>query len=110
MVPEIAERSVKIVYVYTGEEWGLKAWVGVVDVKFGEGWKEQRVYKDVINKWPNGNLKEKGRTMNGTKYGKWEYFNEAGDRIRSEEHPGGATATANPEHPDNKGAGKPPPK
>lgn len=103
---EPAVRKIKIEYVHTGSEWGLKAWVGSVDVNFGEGWKEKRVYKDVVEKWPNGNLKEKGTTMNGKKSGKWEYFNEAGDRIRTEEHPG-AVAEENPDHPDNKGAGKP---
>ena len=85
----------------------MKAWIGAVQVEFGPKWKGQRKLEIVEEKWPNGNFQTKGLTMNGEKYGEWHYFNEDGDRIKSVDYSRGGTATRNPEHPDNKGAGKP---
>ena len=81
----------------------------MVKAAFGQGWKEpERKRQKVEEKWPNGNFKVVGQTMNGQKCGKWEYYSEAGDRIRIVDYEGG-TAECNPEHPDNKGAGIPKP-
>ena len=80
------------------------------EAEFGNDWKGQRKLDNIQEQWPNGNLKVKGQTMNGEKYGEWHYFNEAGDRIKIVHYTGAhGTATCNPEHPDNKGAGKQPP-
>ena len=54
--------------------------------------------------WPNGNLKMRGQKTNGLKTGDWQYFNEAGDLIRTESL--GTVTKHNPEHPNNKGLGK----
>lgn len=80
-------------------------WLGVLHVLPGDNWKEPRVVAQVEDLWPNGNLKATGTTINGHKTGEWNYFNDQGDRIRIEGN--GGTATCNPDHPANKGAGIP---
>jgi len=104
-----ATREVTLRYTHNGNENGINAWIGMVKATFGRGWKEpERKWEKVEEKWPNGNFKVVGQTMNGQKCGKWEYYSEAGDRIRIVDYEGG-TAECNPEHPDNKGAGIPKP-
>ena len=107
LLADPATRVVTLTYRHNGNENGVNAWIGMVKATFGQGWKEpERKREKVEEKWPNGNFKVVGQTMNGQKCGKWNYYNEAGDRIRIVDHEGG-TAECNPEHPDNKGAGIP---
>ncbi|RIK84717.1 MAG: hypothetical protein DCC68_00005 [Planctomycetota bacterium] len=96
-----------ISYLASGKSQGVTAWIGTVQVQFGEDWKYNRTARHVEETWPNGNLKATGMTVNGKKLGEWNYFNEAGDRIRIE-YPGTGRGTAicSPEHPENKGAGR----
>ncbi len=77
-----------------------------MNADFGAGWTEQRKIEKVEEKWPNGNLKAVGETVNGKRIGNWEFFNENGDRTQTIDYTGGGSAVCNPEHPDNKGAGK----
>jgi antitoxin component YwqK of YwqJK toxin-antitoxin module len=81
--------------------------MGSVKVEPGTEWKEQRIVESVVEKWPNGNIKAKGQKVNGKAYGKWEYFSEEGDRTKTVEYNRGVTMEHYPDHPDNKGAGKP---
>jgi hypothetical protein len=105
---EPATREVALQYRKLGREFGLPGWIGVVKARFGAEWKEPpRNIVPVEEKWPNGNLKAKGQTLNGERWGLWEFFNEEGDRIRTVDYTKGVTAEANPEHPSNKGKGKP---
>jgi len=99
------DREITLFYGETGRGLGLNAWIGRLDVVLGKNWKEKRVIEKVVEKWPNGNLKVVGQKVNGQLYGKWEYFNEAGDRIREKDFSKGTVAECNPEHPSNKGAG-----
>ena len=99
------QRSITLHFLDNGGESGSRAWIGIVEVGFGEGWKENRQEKKVEELWPNGNLKEIGQTINDERVGDWEFFNEEGDRIRKVDYSNGGTAESNPEHPSNKGAG-----
>lgn len=107
LIAEPADRRLRLSYLANGSRQGVKAWMGNIDVKFGTDWKYKREVKHVEERWKNGNLKATGTTVNGVKFGEWNYFNEQGDRIRIE-YPGTGRGTAicNSEHPDNKGAGK----
>ena len=107
LIAKPAERRLTLSYLSNGNHQGVKAWIGTILVEFGTGWKFKREVKHIELTWENGNLKATGTTVNGVKHGEWNYFNEQGDRIRIE-HPGTGqgTAVCNPEHPDNKGAGK----
>jgi len=107
LLAEPSQRQLTLHYTDTGRAWGMNGWVGTLLVEFGAGWTGQRKLESVFEKWPNGNLQTKGQTMNGEKYGEWEFFNEAGDRIKSINYSGGSSAEYNPEHPVNKGKGKP---
>lgn len=107
LVSEPKNRNLKLSYTDNGNSVGVNAWIGSLDVKFGSNWKEERKIEKVEELWPNGNLKVTGQTVNGEKYGEWQYFNEDGDRIRIiyyASNRGGVICS--PEHPDNKGAGK----
>jgi antitoxin component YwqK of YwqJK toxin-antitoxin module len=106
LVAEPRERQLTLHYTDTGRNWGMKAWVGTLMGEFGLGWQGKRKLQLVEEKWPNGNLKTKGQTMNGEKYEEWQFFNEAGDRIRTINYSRGGSAECNPNHPSNKGAGK----
>lgn len=109
LIADPGTRSLKISYQDNGDSSGLNAWIGTFEVKRGPHWKEKRETKQFEETWPNGNLKATGMTVNGHKAGEWNYFNEKGDRIRVVYHgESRGTATCNPEHPDNKGAGKRP--
>jgi hypothetical protein len=106
-----SKRTLKIVYRNDGHDVGLEAWTGFVNVQVGPDWKGRRETRPVELKWPNGNLRETGRTVNGRKTGAWHYFNEQGDRIKIIEYDSGNVCKitgCNPNHPSNKGAGKRP--
>jgi hypothetical protein len=100
-------RRLRFCYRENGHRQNVKAWIGSIDVEFGSDWKYKRELKKVEEFWKNGNLKATGTTVNGVAFGEWNYFNEQGDRVRVE-YPGSGRGTAicNPEHPENKGAGK----
>jgi hypothetical protein len=107
LLADPGSRKLILEYWDTGQEWAMHAWIGSVQAQFGTDWKGQRKLEDIQEQWPNGNFKAKGKTMNGERYGAWHYFNEDGDRIRIVDYTGGhGPAECNPEHPDNKGAGK----
>lgn len=107
MAADPKDRAVTLVYMSNGRKLGLKGWMGVVKAEFGKGWKEERKIEAVKETWPNGNLKAKGQTVNGQRFGEWEYFNENGDRIKIVHYTGGqGEATLDPESPQNKGAGR----
>jgi hypothetical protein len=100
-------RSLKLFYGDNANNLGMNAWIGLLDVKFGSEWSEERKIEKVEETWPNGNLKAIGQTVNGQRYGEWHFFNQEGDRVKVIHYTGGGgTATYNPYHPDNKGAGK----
>jgi len=109
LVAEPRLRSVKLVYEENGNEVGVNAWIGAIDAEFGPQWKEERKTEMVDQRWPNGNLKVVGQTVNGERFGEWNYFNEEGDRIRIVDYSKGWEAQCNPTHPSNKGAGRTPP-
>jgi len=100
------KRRISLYYDNTGRSLALNAWIGSLSVVFDKkNWREKRVVEKVVEKWPNGNLKVRGSEVNGHPYGKWEYFNEKGDRIKEVDYSHGTTAICNPECPVNKGAG-----
>jgi len=102
-------RSLRLSYFCNGKSMGPNVWIGTLEVKPGSQWKEKRETEQIEETWPNGNLKGTGKTVNGHKLGAWNYFNEHGDRIKVVYYgEGRAEATCNPEHPDNKGAGRRP--
>jgi hypothetical protein len=81
----------------------------MLSVEFGALWKEERKFAWVEECWPNGNLRARGQTLNGDRFGEWHFFNEAGDRIRIVDYSGGhAETVCNPAHSDNKRAGRRP--
>jgi HEAT repeat protein len=107
LIAEPATRHLKLSYLANGKRQNVKAWIGSIDVRFGDEWEYKREIKHVEETWPNGNLKAVGTTVNGHKLGEWNYFNEDGDRIRiAYPGTGRGTAICNSEHPENKGAGK----
>jgi hypothetical protein len=111
LVAEPAEQELKLSYLANGNRQGVNAWIGTISVQFGADWKYKREVKHVEELWENGNLKATGTTVNGVKLGEWNYFNEAGDRIKIAYHQTfRGTSICNPEHPKNKGAGKRPAK
>jgi len=107
LISEPKGRSLKLDYIDNGSSVGVNAWIGYLEVKFGSNWKEERRIEKVEELWPNGNLKVTGQTVNGQKDGEWQYFNEDGDRIRIIYYNSNrGSAECNPNHPNNKGAGK----
>jgi hypothetical protein len=107
LLAEPNSRKLSLTYRNNGNGVGVNAWIGVLEAEFGEEWKEERRLEKVEERWPNGNLKAVGQTVNGQQYGEWNYFNEEGDRVRIVDYSGGGgEAACNPEHPANKGAGK----
>lgn len=111
LIAEPTKRRLCLSYLAGGNEQGLKAWIGVIDVEFGPDWKYERELKQVEETWPNGNLKATGTTVNGLRWGEWNLFNEAGDRIEILYYGSGqGSAICNPEHATNRGAGKRPAK
>jgi hypothetical protein len=108
LIAEPASRHMTLTYLASGKREGLKAWLGRIDVEFGADWKYRRELKQVKETWNNGNLKVTGTTVNGVKFGEWNFYSEGGDRIKIVSYgTGHGTTTCNPDHPDNKGAGKP---
>jgi hypothetical protein len=106
LLAEPKRRSLRLSYQDNGNTVGVNAWIGALEVGRSSDWKEERVVKLVEETWPNGNLKSVGKTINGHETGEWNYFNEQGDRIKTVYYgEARGTATCNPEHPDNKGAG-----
>jgi hypothetical protein len=107
LVAEPGARHLKVSFWNNGNDVGVNAWIGTLEVKPAADWSEQRKTEKVEETWPNGNLKVTGTTVNGHKVGEWNYFNERGDRIRIENYGNGkGMAECNPDYPDNKGAGK----
>lgn len=107
LLAEPSTRTLTLAYTDNGSSQGVNAWIGLVNAQFGTAWNEQRNMVRVEEKWPNGNLKTVGQTVNGKRFGDWEFFNENGDRTEIIGYTGGhGSAVCNPEHPDNKGAGK----
>ncbi len=107
LLAEPSTRKLTLAYADNGSSQGVNAWIGLVNAQFGTAWNEQRNMVKVEEKWPNGNLKAVGQTVNGKRFGDWEFFNENGDRTEIIGYTGGhGSAVCNPEHPDNKGAGK----
>lgn len=99
------DRSIELDYTTEGRKLDMKNWAGHLIVKLGGDWKEPtKRIKNVIERWPNGNLKKTGNLTNGQRTGEWLFFNEKGDLIRSESR--GTIATHNPDHPKNRGRGK----
>lgn len=109
LIAEPKGRSLKLDYRENGNSFGVNAWIGSLKVEFGANWKEERKVEKVEEFWPNGNLKVTGQTVNGQKHGEWHYFNEDGDRIAKVKYNvnlvSGVTE-CNPDHRNNKGAGK----
>jgi len=107
LLAEPNDRKLALTYERNGRALGLKAWIGTVHVKFGSQWHEERKLEKVEARWPNGNLKMVGQTMNGRRYGQWEFFNEEGHRIKEVRYTGEDIGSAeyNPDYPSNKGAG-----
>ena len=101
----LEQRSIRVAFLDNGGKAGPRSWIGVVEAGFGKGWSEERKTKKVEEFWANENFKMIGQTVNGKRIGKWEFFNEAGDRIKEVDYSNGGTAHCNPEHPNNKGAG-----
>ena len=105
-------QRIELQYLENGNEFGLKAWLGVVEVSVAKNIASAKTpTKEVTERWPNGNLKLKGQTLGRVKTGEWTYFNEAGDRTRTIEYFNGRIAkeaTYNPSHPTNDGMGKKP--
>jgi hypothetical protein len=70
-----------------GTQFGKKAWIGSLAVRFGTSWKRPHDrLVDVRERWPNGNLKVTGRTLNGLEIGIWRYYDRTGKLVRAEEH------------------------
>jgi len=100
-------RSLRLKYSHFAPSKPGNGWIGVLPVGAGESWKEERRREQVEEYWPNGNLRAVGATVNGERFGEWQFFNEAGDRIRVVDYGGGhGSGECNPEHENNKGAGK----
>jgi hypothetical protein len=110
LLAEPADRKLSVTYLRLDHGQLPNAWIGELPVRFGELWHEERKAGHVEELWPNGNLRAVGSTVNGQRVGEWEFFNEAGDRIRTVGYTGGGgSAECNPEYPTNKGAGRRPP-
>lgn len=101
----VEKRSIEVEFEIPNGDLSRKSWAGTLSVDLqGENWNEEKPeVKEVLERWPNGNLKVKGQETNGIKTGKWDYFNESGDRVKTIE--GGTTSVCNPDHPSNKGQG-----
>lgn len=107
---EPGTRKLQLEYQNNGRSANLNAWIGSIAVAFGKEWKEERKLENIEELWPNGNLRAKGRNVNSQRVGSWEFFNQEGDRIKTIDYSRGGSAECNPDHPDNKGAGKKPTK
>jgi hypothetical protein len=100
-----AQREVQLGYANLGSAYGPNPWIGEFKVELSPAWKKREEAK-VEELWPNGNLKTTGTLVNGERFGEWNFFNEAGDRTSITYYQQGrGSATCNPEHPTNKGAG-----
>jgi len=102
----IEKRQIEIEYFIGEQKPTRKVWAGKLTVvQDGQNWKKSAMKIEKVEEpWPNGNLKMRGQKTNGLKTGDWQYFNEAGDLIRTESL--GTVTKHNPEHPNNKGLGK----
>ncbi|MEM9411361.1 MAG: hypothetical protein AAGA30_09625, partial [Planctomycetota bacterium] len=99
------DRSIELDYTTEDRKLNLENWAGKLLVKVGGDWKEPaNQIKNVVERWPNGNLRKTGKLINGHRTGEWLYFNENGDLIRSESD--GTISKHNPDHPANRGRGK----
>ena len=107
MLADPNDRKLALIYERNGRALGLKAWIGTVHAEFGPEWKQERKLEKVEQRWPNGNLKVVGQTMNGRPYGRWEYFNERGDRIKDVRYTGDDVGSSeyNPKYTSNKAVG-----
>ncbi len=109
-------RYLKLTYCNMSHSADGKAWIGLLMAHFGSEWKEERKLEEVKERWPNGNVKAVGQTMNGQKHGQWSYFNEEGDLIREANYSDGsaqaeyyedsAEAGDDPEQAGNQRAGR----
>jgi hypothetical protein len=109
LLAEPESRKLTLMYTEFGPIRGPSAWIGALPVRFGALWNEERKLEQVEERWPNGNLRAVGKTVNGKRFGEWQFFNEEGDRIRVVHYTGAqGDAECDPDHPDNKGAGRRP--
>lgn len=100
-------RKMTVNYDNNGSAFGINAWIGSIPVSFGTDWTEERKVETVEATWPNGNLKSTGQTVNGERYGEWNFFNDEGDRTETICYGNNrGSAKCNPEAPSNKGAGR----
>jgi len=107
LLADPASRKMTVVYDNNGSQFGVNAWIGTITVSFGSGWAEERKTETIEETWPNGNLKATGETVNGQRFGEWNFFNEQGDRTEIIYYASNrGSAKCNPEHPSNKGAGR----
>ncbi len=80
-------REVALHYWRNGNEYGFNAWMGKINVSFAEGWSDPPGgWKTVEERWPNGNLKCRGRTRNGEKELVWTYWREDGTKEKEVEY------------------------
>ncbi len=105
LLADPGSREMKVAYLSNGKRFGLRAWIGTIDVRFGDAWHEVRQQQSVEETWPNGNLKAVGQTINRHRVSEWRFFSEAGDLIRSVNYTTGQEAAFNPQHPEARGAG-----
>jgi hypothetical protein len=100
-------RRLIVRYWNSGRKQHWKAWIGSMEVSFGPAWKGFAAkLQEIVEKWPNGNLKATGDKLGNRKVGRWTYYNEQGDRIREKDFDEGQTSEFNPNDPDNKGLGR----
>jgi hypothetical protein len=97
-----SSRKLVLRFLRNGGEFGLNAWIGNLEAKFEEGWKEPgREVKAEEERWPNGELKARGPTLNGKRHGTWYEYREDGKKIREVEYFNGnitKIATLNPNY------------
>jgi len=78
-----------------------------VNVAFGPAWKEPTAeLRQIVQKWPNGNLKAIGQTQGYCQVGRWTYYNERGDRTGEVDFDKVTVLRYDPNLPANKGLGK----
>ena len=62
---------------------------------------------EIVEKWPNGNLRMTGRKAGDHNVGRWAYYNEQGDRIRELDFDKGGSISVIPTLLQTKGWGSP---
>ncbi len=74
-----SSREIVLEYLRNGNEFGIKAWMGVVVATCGENWKEPARREGITEeRWPGGGLKARGNMVDGRKHGPWTYWHEDG--------------------------------